>query len=151
MSQTNEQTKKAQDNIKGAWEEGDLLKLLGAGLDHFMNLLFRDTVIPFAQFLEQTGSYLDKYIQQVAQAEQLYYVGGKLILTSETPAAAAPARIALSADFYFQTSEKKWIIKQKRGVVDSRKFTDWDTDPSAAKLKQAGKLELSIEAPEGVS
>ena len=116
-----------------------------------MNLLFRDTAIPFAQFLEQTGAFLDKYIRQVGTAEHLHYVGGKLILALETPPAAAPARIALSADFYFQTPEKKWIVKQKKGAVDSRKFTDWETDPSAAKLKQTGRLELSIEAPEGAS
>lgn len=148
MLQTEEQNKKIKENIKAAWAEGDLWGLACAGIDSFLNMLGNSTPISFQRFLEYTGVSFDKYILETAQKEHLKYVGGKMILELDRDTSTVPVSIRLSADFYLQTTDKKWVVKKKNGMVESTRFSDWDTAPDAIKLRTTGKLELSIEPPE---
>lgn len=59
-----------------------------------------------------------------------------------------PDMILLSADLYFQTADKQWVVEKKQGQVSTERFRDWETDADAIKLQESGKLELSIEPPE---
>lgn len=142
------QNTRAKDNIKAAWAEGDLWGMACAGIDSFLNMLGNSMPISFQQFLEYTGVSFDKYILEITQKECLRYVGGKMILELDKDAVTAPISIHLSADFYFQTSDKKWVVKKKNGKVESTRFSDWDTDSDSIKLRTVGRLELSIEPPD---
>ena len=133
---------------KSAWEEGDLLKLLLAGVDNALDLLCGGVPIPFQRFLEDTGAFFDRYVEEVGRKEHLRFIGGKLTLTLARTLKRDTVPIALAADFYFQTADKKWVVKKKNGMVESSRFTDWTTDPEAVKLMTAGKMELAIEPPE---
>ena len=144
MMYSEAQNNRAKENIKAAWAEGDLLGIACAGIDSFLNMLINSTPISFQQFLEYTGISFDKYILETVQKE---YVGGKMILEIDKDAVVAPISIHLSADFYFQTSDKNWVVKKKNGKVESTRFSDWDTDSDSIKLRTAGRLELSIEPP----
>ena len=148
MLPTEEQNEKAKRNIKTAWDEGDLLGLACAGIDNLLNMLCHNPPISFQRFLEYTGASFDTYILDVTQQEHLSYVGGKMLLELEKTQTITPTLIQLSADFYFQTPDKKWIVKKKKGKIESSRFTDWNVDVDAVKLQRAGKLELSIEPPE---
>lgn len=149
MLQSEERRKKAQEDIKASWEDGDLVGLFRAGWDNFLNMLGGNEPMPFQRFLDYTGSYFDKYIQKTSRREHLNYMGGKMFLQVNEDPNAAPVTIQLSADFYFQTQDKQWIVKKKSGKVDSSRFIDWETDASAAQLRSSGKLQFSIDPPEG--
>lgn len=148
MLQKEKQGDQAKKNVKSAWEEGDLLKLLLAGVDNALDLLCGGVPIPFQRFLEDTGAFFDRYVEEVGRMERLSFIGGKLTLTLDRPLKRNTIPIALAADFYFQTADKKWVVKKKNGMVESSRFTDWTTDPEAVKLMTAGKMELAIEPPE---
>jgi len=148
MIQSENQNNKAKEKIKTAWSEGDLLGLISAGLDNFLSILFNGTPITFRRFLEDTSYYFDKYIQDISCKERLHYIGGKMTLGLEGNGPRDVTLIRLSAVFYFQTWDKKWIVKEKNGNVYSDRFSDWDTDAQCKELRKAGKLELSIEPPE---
>ena len=147
MTRSEEQNKRIQENIKSAWENCDLLGLIHAGLDSFMNLLFSGAPIPFQRFLEDTSGFLDQYIQETSNQEDLSYVGGKLTLELDKTELSKVIIIHLSAEFYFQTKDKRWIFKKKTGKIDGNYFSDWDTNAEIRKLRSTGKLELSIEPP----
>lgn len=87
-------------------------------------------------------------MEEVGRKECLRFIGGKLTLTLDRPLKRDTVPIALAADFYFQTADKKWVVKKKNGMVESSRFTDWATDPEAVKLMTVGKMELAIEPPE---
>lgn len=87
-------------------------------------------------------------MEEVGRKERLRFIGGKLTLTLARPLKRDTVPIALAADFYFQTADKKWVVKKKNGMVESSRFTDWTTDPEAVRLMTAGKMELAIEPPE---
>lgn len=142
------QKEKQGDQVKSAWEEGDMLKLLLAGVDNALDLLCGGVPIPFQRFLEDTGAFFDRYVEEVGRKERLRFIGGKLTLTLARTLKRDTVPIALAADFYFQTADKKWVVKKKNGMVESSRFTDWTTDPEAVKLMTAGKMELAIEPPE---
>lgn len=148
MLQSEKQNKKAKEEIKTAWNDGDIVGVLRAGIDSFFNLIGNSAPMSFQKFLEYTGISFDQYILNTSKQESLKYVGGKMILElgSSTDLAITPVR--LSADFYFQTPDKKWVMKKKNGQVGSDRFTDWTTDTMALRLQADGKLELSIEPPE---
>ena len=148
MNRSEEQNKKAKETIKAAWAEGDLWGLFCAGIDNFMSMLLGGGPISFRRFLEYTGKSFDQYIRRVSREEGLRYIGGKLILELGQEEAAAPDAIRLSADLYFQTEEKQWIVKKKTGAIGWDQFSDRDTDPELKRLKDTGRLELSIEPPE---
>lgn len=148
MLQKEKQGDQVKEKVKSAWEEGDLLKLLLAGVDNALDLLCGGVPIPFQQFLEDTGAFFDRYVEEVGRKECLRFIGGKLTLTLDRPLKRDTVPIALAADFYFQTADKKWVVKKKNGMVESSRFTDWTTDPEAVKLMTAGKMELAIEPPE---
>lgn len=148
MLQKEKQGDQVKEKVKSAWEEGDLLKLLLAGVDNALDLLCGGVPIPFQRFLEDTGAFFDRYVEEVGRKECLRFIGGKLTLTLARPLKRDTVPIALAADFYFQTADKKWVVKKKNGMVESSRFTDWTTDPEAVKLMTAGKMELAIEPPE---
>ena len=141
MLQKEKQGDQAKKNVKSAWEEGDLLKLLLAGVDNALDLLCGGVPIPFQRFLEDTGAFFDRYVEEVGRKERLRFIGGKLTLTLARPLKRDTVPIA-------QTADKKWVVKKKNGMVESSRFTDWTTDPEAVKLMTAGKMELAIEPPE---
>lgn len=151
MPQPEEERQKVKEDIKAALAEGDLVSLVRTGIDSFMNALFGNDSAPisFQKFLDHTGSFFDHYILDTSQQEHLNYVGGKMILQlghgKRKAVDAIPIR--LSADLYFQTADKQWIVKKKQGQVDSTRFTDWDTDKTAITLQRTGKVELSIDPP----
>ena len=148
MLQKEKQGDQVKEKVKSAWEEGDLLKLLLAGVDNALDLLCGGVPIPFQRFLEDTGAFFDRYVEEVGRKECLRFIGGKLTLTLARPLKRDTVPIALAADFYFQTADKKWVVKKKNGMVESSRFADWTTDPEAVKLMTAGKMELAIEPPE---
>ena len=148
MLQKEKQGDQVKEKVKSAWEEGDLLKLLLAGVDNALDLLCGGVPIPFQRFLEDTGAFFDRYVEEVGRKECLRFIGGKLTLTLARPLKRDTVPIALAADFYFQTADKKWVVKKKNGMVESSRFIDWTTDPEAVKLMTAGKMELAIEPPE---
>ena len=148
MLQKEKQGDQVKEKVKSAWEEGDLLKLLLAGVDNALDLLCGGVPIPFQRFLEDTGAFFDRYVEEVGRKECLRFIGGKLTLTLARPLKRDTVPIALAADFYFQTADKKWVVKKKNGMVESSRFTDWTTDREAVKLMTAGKIELAIEPPE---
>lgn len=148
MLQKEKQGDQVKEKVKSAWEEGDLLKLLLAGVDNALDLLCGGVPIPFQRFLEDTGAFFDRYVEEVGRKECLRFIGGKLTLTLDRPSKRDTVPIALAADFYFQTADKKWVVKKKNGMVESSRFTDWATDPEAVKLMTVGKMELAIEPPE---
>lgn len=148
MLQKEKQGDQVKEKVKSAWEEGDLLKLLLAGVDNALDLLCGGVPIPFQRFLEDTGTFFDRYVEEVSRKERLRFIGGKLTLTLARTLKRDTVPIALAADFYFQTADKKWVVKKKNGMVESSRFTDWTTDPEAVKLMTAGKMELAIEPPE---
>lgn len=142
---------KVKEDIKAACAEGDLMALMYAGFESFLNVLFGDGSAPisFRKFLDHTGSFFDRFVLETSREEHLSYVGGKMILQVDRGKRRTgdTVPIHLSADLYFRTMDKQWIVKKKQGQVDSSRFTDWDTDKEAIKLQQTGKLELSIEPP----
>jgi len=148
MLQTEDQNKRAKETIKSAWADGDLLGLISAGLDSFLNMLGNSASLPFQQFLEYTGVSFDKYILEISQQEHLNFIGGKMFMSVNENLNVSPVPIQLSADFYFQTQDKHWVIKKKSGRIDSTRFTDWGTDVKADQLRKAGKLEFAIDPPE---
>ena len=148
MLQKEKQGDQVKEKVKSAWEEGDLLKLLLAGVDNALDLLCGGVPIPFQRFLEDTGAFFDRYVEEVGRKERLRFIGGKLTLTLARTLKRDTVPIALAADFYFQTADKKWVVKKKNGMVESSCFTDWTTDPEAVRLMTAGKMELAIEPPE---
>lgn len=151
MIQSGRDHQKVKAYIKAACAEGDPKALIYAGLESFLDILFGDGSAPisFRKFLDHTGSFFDRFILETSRKEHLNYVGGKMILQIDhgkhRTGDAIP--IQLSAELYFQTADKQWIVKKKQGQVDSSRFTDWDADKEAIKLQQTGKLELSIEPP----
>lgn len=148
MLQTEDQNKRAKENIKSAWNEGDLPGLFVAGIDSFLNMLCNSAPLPFQRFLEYTGIFFDKYILETSQQEHLNFIGGKMFMSVNEPLNASPVSIQLSADLYFQAQDKHWVIKKKNGSMDSTRFTDWDTDVQAVQLRKTGKIEFSIDPPE---
>lgn len=146
MFQSKEQ--KAKEEIRTAWKEKDLAKLISLGLAKFMDLLCGDGPLAFQNFLKYTGDYFDQYILDTSKKKRLNYVGGKMIMELEEASEDAPAKILLSADFYFQTTDKQWIVEKKQGHISADRFRDWDTDADAVKLQESGRLEMSIEPPE---
>ncbi len=148
MLQSEKANQKLKEEIKTAWEENDILGLLRAGIDGFFNMIGNSAPLPFQRFLEYTGTFFDKYILDISQQEQLSYVGGKMVLETSAGQSGQPVPIHLSADLYFQTKDKRWVMKQKSGKVDSSRFSDWDRDPTAVKLQQTGRVELTIDPPQ---
>lgn len=151
MLQSEKQRQKAKENVKRAWEEGDIVGLLRAGFDNFMNLIGNDTPLPFQKFLDYTGMSFDRYILETTQKEHVSFVGGKMVLEILPDNGNGAVPVQLFADFYFQTPDKKWVMKKKNGKIGSDHFTDWATDPKAIQLQTNGKMELSIEPPAGGS
>ena len=62
MLQSEKQNVKAKEDIKTAWNEGDMVGLFRAGFENFMNMIGRSSPMPFQKFLEYTGMSFDKYI-----------------------------------------------------------------------------------------
>lgn len=121
-------------------------------IKNLVNMLRRVVSIPisFQTFLKQTGLNFDHYILTISQQEGLNYIGGKMVLQliHDQSRTVDSIPIRLSAELYFQTADKQWVVKQKQGQVDSTRFTDWDTNEMAAVLQQTGILEWSIESPD---
>lgn len=139
---------KAKEELKAAWKDNNLAKLLYIGLAKFMDLVCGDGPLPFQKFLKYTGDYFDQCILDISQKKQLNYVGGKMIMELKESNRDAPASVLLSADLYFQTSDKQWVMEKKHGQISVDRFKDWDTDTDAIELQKNGRLELSIEPPQ---
>lgn len=133
-----------KDRMKEAWSKGDLVGLLGAGMDNFLDVI-SNRPISYQTFLRYTGQFLDKFIVDTCKQEHLAYIGGRLTLTIKDE---LPHVIQLCADFYFQNVDKQWILKKKEGQVDSNRLSDYDTAPELATLKEEKKLEYPIDTPE---
>lgn len=136
-----EQNRKTREEVKKAWAEGDLAAILKAGFDNFMSILF-DNPLSFDTFLDYTGQFFDEFIRKTTAEEHLRYVGGKIKFKLNGPTCAD-----MTADFYFQTPGKQWVMKQKTGRVDRSRFSDWDTAPNLLRLRKDGALEFEIDAP----
>lgn len=134
----------AKDRIKAAWTDGDIIGLLGASLESFVNTIF-ETPLSYQAFLEYTGEYLDHFILDACEQEELTYVGGKLTLVLVP---GVKESIALHADCYFQNAEKQWILKKKDGIVDKKRIVDYNSVPELRRLKTEKKLEYPIDAPD---
>ena len=135
MRNTKDENTRIKEEIKAAWEEGDMYKVIAAGFDS-------------QRFLEYTGDSFDKFIREVSQKEHITYIGGTMVLQVGADREAQQVPIQLSADFYFKTENGKWVTKKKTGMVESCRFSDWESSPDAMELRKKGRLELSIEPPE---
>ena len=71
-----------------------------------------------------------------------------MVLQVDADREAQQVPIQLSADFYFKTKDGQWVTKKKTGMVESYRFSDWESSPDAMELRKKGRLELSIEPPE---
>lgn len=156
MPQPEMQNKKIKEDIKDALNKEDFIGLLKAGFESFLNMISGSSPIPFQRFLKYTGMSFDEYILDTSKQESLKYVGGKMILEivpskdhtdSKDNEDSTAIPIRLSADFYFQTPDKKWVVQKKSGQISSERFSDWSSDEKAMQLQAKGKLELSIEPP----
>ena len=52
MRNTKDENTRIKEEIKAAWEEGDMYKVIAAGFDSFFSLLLGNCPIPFQRFLE---------------------------------------------------------------------------------------------------
>ena len=140
MLQSERQNKKAKEDIKAAWNKGDAIGLLRAGLDSFVNLIVRSEPMSFQGFLDYTGDSFDRFILETERQDHLSYIGGKMVLELEKDTAVMPAIIHIIADFYFQTADEKWVMQTKKGKIECSHFSDWNTDPgdNAKELKSTG-------------
>ena len=148
MRNTKDENTRIKEEIKTAWEEGDVGRLIAAGIDSFLSLTIGNCPISFHHFLEYTGDSFDKFIREVSQKEHITYVGGKMILKVDADREVQQVPVQLSADFYFKTEDGTWVTQQKTGMVESSRFSDWESSPDATELRKKGRLELSIEPPE---
>ncbi len=139
-----DEQKTVKERIKIAWIDGDIIGLLSASLESFVNTIF-ETPLSYQEFLEYTGEYLDHFILNACKQECLTYVGGKLTLTL---APGFKGTLQLHADFYFQNAEKQWILKKKDGMIDKKKIVDYNLVPELKRLKTEKKLEYPIDAPD---
>ncbi|MDE5700257.1 MAG: hypothetical protein K2I96_23125 [Lachnospiraceae bacterium] len=147
MTLSEEENKKAKKDIKSALAKGDLTGVLKAGIDNFFNILCSSKPMTFQQFIEYTGIFHDKFILDTCKQEHLNYVGGKMLIELERNNAEA-VPIQLCADFYFQKPNQEWVMKKRKGHINSSSITDWDTNEMAANLRETGRIEFSIEMPE---
>jgi len=138
---------KRREELRKAWEELDIIKLISLGFASFMDLLCGEGPIPFQKFLKYTGDFFDQYILDVMRKERLSYVGGKMVMELREARPNMPAVVFLFAEFYFQNAARQWVMKQKKGEVSIDRFSDWNSDADALKLQESGRLELSIEPP----
>ena len=143
---TSEENQKIKQEIRTAIKNGDGIGLLKAGHDAFWNMLFSRKTMTFQQFIEASSDCHDKFILDVCRQEHLTYVGGKMLIELDQ-SKAVEVPIWLSAEFYFQTPNQEWIVKEKKGQTDNRSFSDWDTNEMVANLRKTGKLEFLIEPP----
>ena len=79
MRNTKDENTRIKEEIKAAWEEGDMYKVIAAGFDSFFSLLLGNCPIPFQRFLEYTGDSFDKFIREVSQKEHITYIGGTMV------------------------------------------------------------------------
>lgn len=149
MSEHTEERQKIKEAIRTAWGENDLISLMCAGVRRLVSMIHENGSAPisFQSFLDHTGLFFDHYISDIGQQEHLDYVGGKMVLQLAhcQRGAVDVIPIRLSAELYFQTADKQWVIKHKRGQIDSTRFTDWNTNETAITLQRTGMLEWSIE------
>ena len=136
-----EQNRKTKEEVKKAWAEGDLTAMLRAGFENFMTILM-DNPMTFETFLQYTSQFLDQFILKTCAEEHLNYVGRKITFKMADLVSAN-----MTADFYFQTADKQWVMKQKTGRVGRERFSDWETAPDLLRLRRDGKLEFPIDAP----
>lgn len=143
-----EEKNKAKQEFQNERKDGNFLQML---YDFMDDILSSNDPIPFQSFLASTAASFDQYILETARQENLKYISGKFSMTLEEGAknAAISVPVQISADFYFQTPDGgKWILKEKKGQIDSSYFTDWDTNIETVDLRKTGKLELDIDPPE---
>lgn len=147
MTLSEEENKKAKKDIKSALAKGDRTGLFKAGIENFFNILCSSKPLTFQQFIEYTGIFHDKFILDTCKQEHLNYVGGKMLIELERNNAEA-VPIQLCADFYFKKPNQEWVMKKRKGHINSSSITDWDTNEMAANLRKTGRIEFSIEMPE---
>lgn len=126
-----------------ALSEWDFLSIIATGFEYFIQMFSEKDIMPFQKFLEYTGKSFDHYILKTCKAQKMKFYGGNMFLEKKPES----KDIQLSADFYFQTFDRKWITTHKKGCVNIECFSDWDTDEDAVELCNKGKLELSIDPP----
>lgn len=108
----------------------------------FISYIFCDKTISFQDFLENTSTYFDSFIQDISRREHLKFIAGKFLMDK-----GRFTSIHLTAEFYFQDSTRQWILKKKEGDIDSSRFNDWKTAPELKQLQREKKLEFPIDPP----
>ncbi len=146
MKQNMSKEPSAKDSIRKAWNEGDLEKLLLAGYRSFGDWLQNVSKRPisFSMFLEHTGMYFDRLILAAEKKNNLRFISGKITLLLDESA----EQIQMTADFYYQDADKKWILQQKKGSIPTDRFYDEEISPELQQLRQIGHLEFMIDPPE---
>ena len=136
---------------KKHWAKGDIgksiLALLGAGsagLDYLMEMIQELAPTTFPKYLSYTEKFFDSFVQDACRKENLKFIGGTLKMKLERETG-----IRLLAELYFQNDKKEWIKKTRKGYIDKKVFSDWDTDPDVQDLKRHKGLEYPINPPEG--
>lgn len=146
MFSREERNQARKEKIKQAFAEKDIIEALKNGvenvLDMFISYLCNDNPITFQAFLDATSKLFDVFILDVSKQENLHYIGGKMFMEM-----ANSTQIKLSADFYFQNSSSEWILKRKAGHIESKQFSDWETETDLIELRETKKLEFPIDPP----
>ena len=140
MNADETQVKRRKEAAKKAMSSGNFADALMIGFEHFLSLL--SPSIPFQEFLDRTGTYLDGVIQRSCQEDALTYVGGKLIFESLNA-----SKVKMTADFYYQNTEQQWVHSQQTATVKGTRWSDWKTNAALIKLQQEKRLEYPILAP----
>lgn len=146
--------RKIMNSIKKEWER-------------FLAHVSMGYSITLADFLDSSGEYLDKFMIETEQKEQLICVGGKLILEPEFSSSRdvastnsgrfkreafkdinASCQIQITANLYFQNIQKKWIMKTLQKSIILGAIKDWSTAPELEELRAGNVMEFSIDPPD---
>lgn len=156
---------RSQENAEHTRSDRELSEFIIEGVDRFLSRVFEGHPILLADFLDSSEEYFDNYIIDTSQNEQLSFAGGKLILTP-TPVSdrrSAPTLfgfrqktirrstssipIEVTANLYFQDTQKNWVKKTVQGHIASDSIRDWDTAPELKDLRNGSPIEFSIVPP----
>lgn len=140
MNADENQVKRRKEAAKKAMPSGNFADALMIGFEHFLSLL--SPSVPFQEFLDRTGTYLDGVIQRSCQEDALTYVGGKLIFESLNA-----SKVKMTADFYYQNTEQQWVHSQQTATVKGTRWSDWETNEALIKLREEKRLEYPILPP----
>ena len=160
------QNDKGQKDMHHTQSDVNIANRIRAEMERFLSYVFAGRSLSLADFLDSSGEYFDRFVIETRQKEQLTFVGGKLILTPESaPGKVAsknsarmrrevpknysgPCSIQITANLYFQDTEKEWVMKTVQKHITSDSIKDWDAAPELEELRAGNAIEFPIDPPD---